>query len=100
MDLVIAVGGGGQHIALAIARLLRIGAIAEPVTTFVIDADCESRLGVKLRSFGNTVNTLSSVHGSFFPLVRAAILRFSVTDSDEKISLPCGMSPIPRRAIL
>ncbi len=46
------------------------------------------------------MNTFSSVHGSFFPPVRAAILRFSVTDSDEKISLPWGMSPMPKRAIL
>lgn len=56
MDLVIAVGGGGQHIALSIARLLRIGALAEPIEAFVIDADSDSRLAVKLRSFGNTVS--------------------------------------------
>ena len=57
MDLVIAVGGGGQHIALAIARLLRIEALAEPIETFVIDADSESRLAARLRTFGNTVNS-------------------------------------------
>ena len=56
MDLVIAVGGGGQHIALSVARLLRIGALAEPIEAFVIDADSDSRLAVKLRSFGNTVS--------------------------------------------
>ena len=56
MDLVIAVGGGGQHIALAIARLLRVGALAEPVEAFIIDADSDSRLAQKLTSFGNTVS--------------------------------------------
>jgi len=56
MDLVISVGGGGQHIALAIARLLRIGALAEPIEAFVIDADSDSRLAQKLTSFGNTVS--------------------------------------------
>ncbi len=55
MDLVIAVGGGGQHIALALARLLRVRALAEPVHAFVIDADSDSRLAAKLVSFGNTV---------------------------------------------
>ena len=63
MDLVIAVGGGGQHIALSIARLLRIGALSGPVEAFVIDADSDSRLATKLRYFGNTVN-----HGSPHPL--------------------------------
>ncbi|MBL8603451.1 MAG: hypothetical protein JNK72_16120 [Myxococcales bacterium] len=56
MDLVIAVGGGGQHIALSIARLLRIGALADPIEAFVIDADSDSRLAGKLKLFGNTVS--------------------------------------------
>lgn len=55
MDLVIAVGGGGQHIALAIARLMRLGALAD-AKAFVIDADSESRLAFRLRTFGNTVS--------------------------------------------
>lgn len=56
MDLVIAVGGGGQHVALAIARLLRLEGLAEPVETFIIDADSDSRLAQKVRTFGNTVS--------------------------------------------
>ncbi len=60
MDLVIAVGGGGQHIALVVARLLRLGALAEPLSAFVIDADSDSRLAVKLRTFGNTVGAATS----------------------------------------
>ena len=55
MDLVIAVGGGGQHIALAIARLLRLEGLADPIEAFVIDADSDSRLAQKVRTFGNTV---------------------------------------------
>ncbi|MEZ4390769.1 MAG: hypothetical protein R3A48_06695 [Polyangiales bacterium] len=55
MDLVIAVGGGGQHIALAIARLMRLGALSD-ARAFVIDADSESRLAFRLRTFGNTVS--------------------------------------------
>src|SRR5260221_86437 len=58
MDLVIAVGGGGQHIALAIARMLRLEALSEPIEAFVIDADSDSRLAAKLRTYGNTVNAI------------------------------------------
>lgn len=61
MDLVIAVGGGGQHIALAIARLLRMEGLADPIEAFIIDADSDSRLAQKVRSFGNTVS-LSCPH--------------------------------------
>ncbi len=56
MDLVIAVGGGGQHIALAIARLLRLEGLSDPIEAFVIDADGDSRLAQKVRTFGNTVS--------------------------------------------
>ena len=56
MDLVISVGGGGQHIALAVARLLRLGALAEPMEAYVLDADGDGRLGTRLRTFGNTVS--------------------------------------------
>lgn len=66
MDLVIAVGGGGQHIALAIARLLRLEGLAEPVEAFVIDADSDSRLAAKVRTFGNTVSAVvpHPLHGA------------------------------------
>ena len=30
--------GGGQHIALAIARLLRLEGLSDPIETFIIDA--------------------------------------------------------------
>jgi hypothetical protein len=59
MDLVIAVGGGGQHIALAIARLLRLGALASPIEAFVIDADTDSRLATRLKTFGGTVGAFA-----------------------------------------
>jgi hypothetical protein len=52
-DLLIAVGGGGQHTALAVARLARIGALQAP-RAFVIDAD-RSALAQSLESFGGTV---------------------------------------------
>ncbi|MFO0653160.1 MAG: hypothetical protein U0326_43475 [Polyangiales bacterium] len=59
MDLVIAVGGGGQHIALAIARLLRLEGLSDPIETFIIDADSDSRLAQKVRTFGNTVSPVT-----------------------------------------
>ena len=56
MDLVIAVGGGGQHIALALARLMRLGALSD-AKAFVIDADSESRLAFRLRTLGHTLSS-------------------------------------------
>lgn len=53
-DLLIAVGGSGQHTALAVARLARIGALSAP-RAFVIDAD-RSALAASLESFGGTVS--------------------------------------------
>ncbi|MDP3277900.1 MAG: hypothetical protein Q8Q09_22135 [Deltaproteobacteria bacterium] len=53
-DLLIAVGGSGQHVALAVARLARIGALEAP-KAFVIDAD-RSALAASLESFGGTVS--------------------------------------------
>ena len=51
MDILIAVGGTGQHVALMVARAVALGAIDEPVC-FVIDADDQSGLSKKLNDFG------------------------------------------------
>lgn len=54
-DLVIAVGGGGQHVALAISRLVFLGALRSGSRAFVIDADNSSRLARDLATFGDTL---------------------------------------------
>ncbi len=48
---------------------------------------------------GNVSYTFSSVHASGLSLVRAAMVRFSVTDRDGKIMRPCGTRPMPAREI-
>jgi hypothetical protein len=67
-DLLIAVGGSGQHTALAVARLARIGAL-QPPRAFVIDAD-RSALAQGLESFGGTVGA-----GLPHPLPGGAIVK-------------------------
>ncbi len=51
MDYLICVGGGGQHIALAIARMVRLGVWGDAPKTLVIDADLDSPLARRLRTF-------------------------------------------------
>lgn len=54
--LLVAVGGTGQHIALAFARLVRLGAISrEGHELFVIDGDDNSELAKRLKTFGHTI---------------------------------------------
>ena len=51
MDILIAVGGTGQHVALMVARAVALGAIDKPAC-FVVDADDQSGLPKKLNDFG------------------------------------------------
>jgi len=53
-DLLIAVGGTGQHVALAVSRLVFLGALP-PMELVTIDADDSQELSVRLKTFGNTV---------------------------------------------
>jgi hypothetical protein len=53
-DLLIAVGGTGQHVALAVSRLVFLGALP-PVELATIDADDSQELSVSLKTFGSTV---------------------------------------------
>ncbi|MFO0646023.1 MAG: hypothetical protein U0326_07285 [Polyangiales bacterium] len=54
MDLLIGVGGGGQHVALTVARMVRLGVWTSPPRVLVIDADEESNLAKRLKTFGGT----------------------------------------------
>jgi hypothetical protein len=56
MPLLIGVGGTGQHVALAVSRLVHLGAI-EPLRCLIIDADTESALTKGLTGFGGTVTS-------------------------------------------
>ncbi|MEM4724327.1 MAG: hypothetical protein QXP01_04890 [Candidatus Hadarchaeum sp.] len=53
-DLLIAVGGTGQHVALAVSRLVFLGALPR-MELAVVDADDSRELPTSLRTFGNTV---------------------------------------------
>ncbi|MBU0553225.1 hypothetical protein KJ940_17275 [Myxococcota bacterium] len=55
-QLLIAVGGSGQHSALAIARLMYLGALPPDIDCHVIDADTESPLSETLQSFDGYVD--------------------------------------------
>lgn len=51
MDVLVCIGGGGQHIALAVARMVRLGVWPEAPRMIVIDADLGSKLAVRLDTF-------------------------------------------------
>lgn len=53
-DLVIAVGGTGQHVALAASRLVRLRALP-PMQAMIIDADSQGQLSQEMRTFGRTL---------------------------------------------
>ncbi|MCB9743520.1 MAG: hypothetical protein H6741_05795 [Alphaproteobacteria bacterium] len=56
MAMLIGVGGTGQHVASAAARLAHLGALSE-LEVFIIDADDGSELTRGLTSFGGTSDT-------------------------------------------
>jgi len=60
-DLLIALGGTGQHVALAASRLVFLGALA-PMTLRTIDAEDTTDLAMSLQTFGNTVVKGQSEH--------------------------------------
>ena len=53
-DLLIAVGGTGQHVALATSRLIRLRALP-PMQAMIIDADSQGQLSQEMRTFGRTL---------------------------------------------
>ena len=53
-DLMIAVGGTGQHVALAVSRLIALKALP-PMDAMVLDADAVGPLSQRLSSFGDTL---------------------------------------------
>lgn len=53
-DLVIAVGGTGQHVALATSRLINLRALP-PMQVMIIDADSQGPLSQEMRTFGRTL---------------------------------------------
>ncbi len=54
-NLLIAVGGSGEHVALAVSRLIYLGALP-PMQGLIIDADDGSDLAKKLKSFDSYEN--------------------------------------------
>lgn len=64
MDFLVCVGGGGQHIALAVARMVRLGVWGEAPEVLVIDADLESPLAKRLRAFADPGNGQTAEGGS------------------------------------
>jgi hypothetical protein len=60
-DLLIAVGGTGQHVALAVSRLVFLGALPK-MEVAIIDADDNQELSVSLKTFGNTLQEGYTIH--------------------------------------
>jgi hypothetical protein len=50
-DLMVCIGGGGQHVALAVSRMVRLGLWNPAPEMFVIDAEAEAPLNNRLREF-------------------------------------------------
>ncbi|MFL6211545.1 MAG: hypothetical protein ACJ74W_22035 [Pyrinomonadaceae bacterium] len=59
--LLIAIGGTGQHIALAVARLVLLGALPE-MELAVVDSDNAGDLSEALRTFGSTLRADYTAH--------------------------------------
>lgn len=59
-DLLIAVGGSGQHVALAVSRLVLLG-LMEPMDLIVIDADSASPLARQLLTLDGMVDSQSGI---------------------------------------
>lgn len=57
-DLLIGVGGGGQHVALAIARLVRLGLWSSPPEVVILDADDKAPLWKTLDTFEGKASVL------------------------------------------
>jgi hypothetical protein len=68
-DLLIAVGGTGQHVALAVSRLVFLGALPE-MELAVIDSEDATELPSSLKSFGNTVEPGYTEH----PLINGTMI--------------------------
>jgi hypothetical protein len=60
-NLLIAIGGTGQHVALAISRLVFLGALPD-IELAVIDADREGELSKLLKDFNETVKPERTRH--------------------------------------
>jgi len=60
-DLLIAVGGTGQHVALAVSRLVFLGALP-PLELATVDADDSQELSIGLKTFGSTVEADYTAH--------------------------------------
>lgn len=68
-DLMVCIGGGGQHVALAVARLVRLGVWTNTPEVFVIDAEEGAPLNTRLRDFRapNTGGDVASPGGDGLP---------------------------------
>jgi hypothetical protein len=60
-DLLIAIGGTGQHTALAISRLVFLGVLPR-MSLAVIDADDQNELSTNLKTFGQTADGNYGLH--------------------------------------
>ncbi|RMG51878.1 MAG: hypothetical protein D6723_09810 [Acidobacteria bacterium] len=77
-SLLIAVGGTGQHVALAASRLVFLGALPR-MELAIIDSDDSSELASALRTFGGTIEPPYTEH----PLINGDKI-FSPFDKTEK----------------
>lgn len=75
---VISVGGTGQHVALALTRLVRMGALRNDIRLIALDPDCKTELTAALTSPGG-------MSGDAHPLkAKPVFAPFDVTQVGEK----------------
>jgi hypothetical protein len=78
-DLLIAVGGTGQHVALAVSRLVFLGVLPE-MELAVVDADDTQELSTSLITFDNTIEGNYTKH----PLIRGEKI-YSPFDKTDQV---------------
>lgn len=92
--LLIAVGGSGQHVALAVARLMFIRALPRDISCIVIDADTSNGLATKLMNMDGYVSAdkgfehpLRGAEGFLAPYNAASLQNTAGTSSFRSLLL-------------
>ncbi len=87
-DLLIAVGGTGQHVALATSRLIRLRALP-PMQAMIIDADSQGQLSQEMRTFGRTLKVDGVAEPMPHPMIGGDEIMFRIMGENVR-PLPCN----------
>jgi hypothetical protein len=95
-DLLIALGGTGQHLALAVSRLVFLGALPE-MELAVVDADDQQELSESLMTFGRTVEANYTSHPLINPKIYNPFDKMDIEDPQfQELMISANSSPAQR----